>query len=342
MTLLLAGDIGGTKTILELVELAPTGKLHRLHQETYPSQEYADLVPMIEQFLASAAQTGEMPKPDKACLAIAGPVLHNTAKLTNLPWVLETGRLQQELGIAQIRLINDFAAVGYGVLGLQSQDIHTLQTGELDPSAPIAVIGAGTGLGEGFLIRLGDDRYQVFPSEGGHIDFSPRNALEFELQQYLLRKYELDRVSVERVVSGQGVVAIYQFLRDRQELPESPELSKIVKAWEQDQINVSPAAAISKAAQEKSDRLSQQTLKLFIEAYGAAAGNLALKLLPYGGLYIAGGIAVKNLTFMQEGSFLEAFSAKGRISPLMTRIPIHIILNEQVGLLGAAICAARF
>ncbi len=342
MTLLLAGDIGGTKTILELVELADSGKLHPLHQKVYPSQEYGELVPMIEQFLASAAQSGEMPKPDRACLAIAGPVVHNSAKLTNLPWVLETEQLQQALDIPQVKLINDFSAVGYGVLGLQPKDLHTLQAGEPDASAPIAVIGAGTGLGEGFLIRTGEDRYQVFPSEGGHIDFSPRNPLEFELQQYLLQKYELDRVSVERVVSGQGIVAIYQFLRDRQEIPETPELSKIVTAWEQDQPIADPAATIAKAARENRDRLSQQTLKLFIEAYGVAAGNLALKLLPYGGLYIAGGVAAKNLSFMQDGTFLKAFGTKGRISPLIARVPVHIILNQQVGLLGAAIYAARF
>jgi glucokinase len=340
MTLLLAGDIGGTKTILRLVEVSDSPSLRTLDEESYQSGDFPDLVPIVQQFLAKA----NAPVPQKACFAIAGPVFNNTAKLTNLAWFLDTERLQQELGITAVSLINDFAAVGYGIFGLNKQDLLTLQAGKHQPEAPIAIIGAGTGLGQGFLIKQGN-HYQVFPSEGGHADFAPRNELEFQLFKYLLDKHDIQRVSVERVVSGQGIVAIYQFLRDRKHTTESPEIAEIVRTWEQQagqaEKSVDPGAAIGKAALKGSDRLSEQTIQLFMDAYGAEAGNLALKLLPYGGLYIAGGIAPKILTLIQQSDFLLHFTQKGRMRSLLEEIPIHIILNQQVGLIGAALCAAR-
>jgi len=345
MTLLLAGDIGGTKTILRLVEQQAEGLMCSLDQAIYPSRDFPDLVPMVQHFFAAAAQNlGKMPLPQKACFAIAGPVVNNTAKLTNLAWFLDTKSLEQELGIASISLINDFAAVGYGILGLDDSDLHTLQAGKPIIDAPIAVIGAGTGLGEGFLIKQGDS-HQVFGSEGGHVDFAPRGELEFELLKYLLDKHNIQRVSAERVISGQGIVAIYQFLRDRQAATESPEIGQIVRTWEQEigqsEKTVDPAATIAAAALAKGDRLSEETMQIFVEAYGAEAGNLALKLLSYGGVYVAGGIAAKILPLIQEGGFLHTFTNKGRMSSLLEDIPVHIILNPQVGLIGASICAAR-
>ncbi len=345
MTLLLAGDIGGTKTILRLVEQQAEGFMCSLDQATYSSHNFPDLVPIVQHFLEAAAQhLGKMPMPQKACFAIAGPVVNNTAKLTNLTWFLDTSCLERELGIATISLINDFAAVGYGVLGLDAKDLLTLQVGKLVSDAPIAVIGAGTGLGEGFLIKQGNS-HQIFASEGGHVDFAPRSESDFQLLKYLLDKHNIQRVSVERVVSGQGIVAIYQFLRDRQAATESPDIGQVVKTWEQEtgqsEKTVDPAAAIAAAALAKGDRLSEETMQIFVEAYGAEAGNLALKLLPYGGLYVAGGIAPKILPLIQEGSFLHTFTYKGRMSALLENIPVHIILNQEVGLIGAAICAAR-
>ncbi|MGH1395782.1 MAG: glucokinase [Trichormus sp.] len=340
MTLLLAGDIGGTKTILRLVEIGESSVLQTIDEESYQSGDFPDLVPMVQQFLLKA----NAGTPEKACFAIAGPVVNNTAKLTNLTWFLASDRLAQELGIPLISLINDFAAVGYGIFGLTKQDLLTLQVGKHQNEAPIAIIGAGTGLGQGFLIKQGN-HYQVFPSEGGHADFAPRNELEFQLLKYLLDKHDIQRVSVERVVSGQGIVAIYQFLRDRTQASESPEIAQIVRTWEQEagqsEKSVDPGAAIGKAGVAGSDRLSQQTLQMFIDAYGAEAGNLALKLLPYGGLYIAGGIAPKILSLIQKSNFLLNFTQKGRMRPLLEEIPVHIILNQQVGLIGAALCAAR-
>ncbi len=345
MKLLLAGDIGGTKTILRLVETSVESGLHSLYEERYSSHDFPDLVPMVQQFLSTAGeQLGKKPSPEKACFAIAGPVVNNTAQLTNLTWFLDPECLEQELEIAQISLINDFAAVGYGVLGLEESDLCTLQAGKPQSDAPIAVIGAGTGLGEGFLIRQGDS-HQVFGSEGGHTDFAPRSELEFDLSKYLLDKHDIQRVSTERVVSGQGIVAIYQFLQDRQIKSGSPDIEQVVETWEQQtgqsEKTVDPAAAIAAAALEKRDRLSEQTMQLFVEAYGAEAGNLALKLLPYGGLYVAGGIAAKILPLMQEGSFINSFTNKGRMSSILKNIPVHIVLNPQVGLIGASICAAR-
>lgn len=345
MTLLLAGDIGGTKTILRLVEEKARASWHTLYEALYPSRDFPDLVPIVQQFFSAAGQQlGTSPSPEKACFAIAGPVVNDTCVLTNLDWFLEARRLEKELDIAKITLINDFAAVGYGILGLETTDLYTLQAATPQLDAPIAVIGAGTGLGEGYLIhQIGG--YQVFPSEGGHADFAPRTGLEFQLLQYLREKYDIQRISVERVVSGQGIVAIYQFLRDQQFAEESPEIEQIMRIWEQEtghsEKSVDPAAAIAKAALEKRDRLSEQTLQMFVEAYGAEAGNLAIKLLPYGGLYVAGGIAGKILPLIKEGSFLRAFGQKGRVSPLLERVPVQVVLNPQVGLIGAAICASR-
>ncbi len=352
MTVLLAGDIGGTKTILRLVQVQPHAivrqpqglPLQTLYENRYPSRDFPDLVPIVQQFLDTATQTlGEQIVPEKACFAIAGPITHQTSKVTNLGWYLETERLQQDLKIASIQLINDFAAVGYGVLGLAPNDLATLQIGTPQPNTPIAVIGAGTGLGQGFLIPQAG-QYIVYASEGGHADFAPRCQRDFQLLNYLRKKYDIQRVSVERVVSGQGITAIYQFLRDNcQVASESTAVEQAVKAWEQEisrrETTVEPAAEISQAALKQCDRRSQQTLQLFVEAYGAEAGNLALKILPYGGLFIAGGIAAKILPLLQNGDFLRAFTAKGRMKPLLEQIPIHVVLNPQVGLIGAAICA---
>ena len=256
MTLILAGDIGGTKTILRLVEEKDSESLQVLHETLYPSRDFPDLVPIVRTFLSEAAQTLQ-PKPtiEKACFAIAGPVINETSNLTNLAWVLDARRLEEELEITKVTLINDFAAVGYGILGLDREDLCTLQPVTPQSDAPIAILGAGTGLGQGFLIQ-NQGRYQVFPSEGGHADFAPRTELEFQLLQYLREKYDIQRISAERVVSGQGIVAIYQFLRDRQIAHESPDIAQVVRTWEREmgrsEKSVDPAAEIAKAAARRS------------------------------------------------------------------------------------------
>ncbi len=345
MTLLLAGDIGGTKTNLRLVQVVEKEKLNTLYQEIFSSRKYSDLLPLVQQFLATASQhLGEEQKPEKACLAIAGPIVDNTSVLPNLGWSLNTKSLEQQLGIKPISFINDFAAVGYGILGLSASEIHTLQTGSPDKDAPICVIGAGTGLGEGFLIPQADS-YQVFATEGGHSDFAPRSELEFNFLKYLLDKHNIDRVSYDRVVSGRGIIALYQFLRDRHFSEESVEIATIIRQWEaeagQIEKTVDPAAVISQAALEKRDRLCQQTMQMFLAIYGAEAGNFALKVLPYGGVYIAGGIAAKNLPLLQDRTFIHAFNDKGRVSAVLEKMPVNVILNQEVGLIGAALYAAK-
>lgn len=355
MAILLAGDIGGTKTILRLVQSETTSELGKLptqttlYEERYLSQDYPDLAPIVKQFLEQVRNhIGFFPAIEKACFGIAGPVVNNTSELTNLSWSLSGTRLQQTLEIPTILLINDFAAIGYGVLGLGESDLHTLQDVPRSGQAPIAVIGAGTGLGEGFLIPLPDGRYQVYSSEGSHADFPPRTALEFRLLTYIRSIYNINRVSVERVVSGLGITAIYQFLRSQEGMLETPALKKVYEIWERELslpesvATVDLAAEISQASLARNDDLCEQTMRLFVEAYGAEAGNLALKLLPYGGLYVAGGIAPKILPLIQDGHFLKAFHDKGRMSPLMYKIPVYVVLNSKVGLIGASLAAALY
>jgi glucokinase len=349
MTYFIAGDIGGTKTILRLVatttDIAPPAMPIPCFEATYPSQAYPDLVPVVKEFVYTAAETiGQAIQPERACFAIAGPVVDNTSSLTNLAWSLEGDRLQEDLTLDRVQLINDFEAVGYGVFGLKPEDLHTLRAGDPNPQAPVAVIGAGTGLGQGFALVKGAWPV-VFPSEGGHADFAPRSELEFQLSRYLLDKHQISRVSAERVVSGQGIVSIYQFLRDREFAAESPEVAEAITTWERQcgltTKTIDPAAVIAIAAAEGRDYLCQKAMSIFVEAYGAEAGNLALKLLPYGGLYVAGGIAAKNLELMTSGLFMDAFTHKGRVSPLLDKVPVHIVLNPQVGLIGAALKAAE-
>ena len=346
----LTGDIGGTKTILCLVDACSsrspeTARVQRiLHEEIFASLDFPDLVPMVQKFLhCAAALLGHAPSLEKACFGIAGPVVDNASELTNLGWSLSAGRLSRELGIARVRLINDFTAVGYGIAALSAADCVTLQAGVTDPQAPRALIGAGTGLGEGFLAPLPGGGFRMFPSEGSHADFAPRSHREVQLLDYLREQHQITRVSAERVISGRGITAIYQFLRTQAPEQESPALADRYHLWEQQigtaEKTVDLAAEISGAALAGTDYLCMQTMNLFIEAYGAEAGNLCLKLLPDGGLYVAGGIAPKILPLLQAGSFMQAFRDKGRMSSRMAKIPVHVVMNSRVGLMGAALCA---
>ncbi len=338
MPRLIAGDIGGTKTILRLLSATGTDAISTDLERTYSSQAYSDLVPMVREFLADISADRI---PEIACFAIAGPVVDGRSRLTNLDWELDTARLARELNLERVELLNDFAAMSYGVVQLPPKDRHVLQAGTPRSESPVGVIGAGTGLGEAFLIRDGG-AYRVFATEGGHADFAPRSELEYGLLADIRRRHQLDRVSVERVVSGQGVLAIYQFLRDRGEDPEAPKIAALVRAQEQGQPTATdPAAEISKAATDQSNALCEKTLELFVGAYAAEAGNLALKLLPYGGLYIAGGIAAKILPLLERYRFVEIFKQKGRISAVLDGVPLQVALNPKAGLLGSVAYALR-
>ncbi|MEM9088369.1 MAG: glucokinase [Cyanobacteria bacterium P01_F01_bin.53] len=360
MPTLLAADVGGTKTILRLAEFLPPIKLqsksppiHMLYEQTYVSQDFPDLVPMVKIFFAEAQKhLGHLPSPRVACFGIAGPVVDNRSELTNLKWSLDAKVLEKKLDIPQVVLINDFAANGYGVLGLAESDLHTLQSTPAQGHAPIAIIGAGTGLGEAFLIPQ-SGCYHVFPGEGGHTDFAPQTDIAYQLCRYLQKRENISHVSIERIVSGIGLVSIYECFRDDYERfrqtygfeAEAPNLTAAFEAWDQakktGETVESPAALIAKHAMEEDDRLSQKTMQLFVQLYGAEAGNFALKLLPYGGLYITGGIAAKILPLIEKEGFLEAFLNKGRVSSLLKNIPVHIVLNPKVGLIGAVLYAAK-
>jgi glucokinase len=339
MTIVLAGDIGGTKTLLRLAVKNSDG-FTVLYEQRFAGADYANFSDVLREFIANSKKyLGSLPNLSGACFGIAGPIRDRRSQLTNLGWSFDSDRLAEELHIEQVSLINDFVAVGYGVLGLQPEDLCTLQKGKVVVRSPIGVIGAGTGLGEAYLGWNGD-RYEVYATEGGHTDFAPRNDLEIELLQYLLKRH--DRVSVERVVSGMGIVAIYQFLRDRDNIAESPEIAEKVRRWEAGETDSEAAAAIANAAMSPSngDRLAIQTMQIFVESYAAEIGNLALKLIPNGGLYIAGGIAPKILPLLQDEKFLQIIKNKGRVSGVLEDIPIHIVLNPEVGLIGAMLHGA--
>jgi glucokinase len=352
MAILLAGDVGGTKVRLCLVEAQSFKNDHKclwqpLYKARYSCSHFPSLVSIITRFLQEAGtELGFPQQPQKACFAVAGPVFDNTCKMTNLGWLLEGSRLESELKVPKIRLINDFAAVCYGLLGLEESDLVSLQTGKLQEGSPIAVLGAGTGLGEAFLIKHNSDHYQPYSTEGSHADFAPRTKEQFRLLEYLQTKLLDSHVSVERVVSGPGILSIYQFLRDSQFAPESEEIKAAIETWEKIPSHLrddkkDPAPLISKSAIDKRDYLCEETMRIFVEAYGAEAGNLALKLLPFKGLYVAGGITGKIIELIQRGDFLSAFLNKGRMKSLLEKIPVYIVQNDDVGLIGAAVYAMQ-
>ncbi|MFN7133546.1 MAG: glucokinase [Myxococcales bacterium] len=319
---LLAGDVGGTKTILALVE---NDRVLRRH--TYPSGDFPALEPMIETFLGDDRGTVA-----RACFGVAGPVVDDLCRATNLPWVIDARELERRLGFSRARLVNDFHALAIGIGALGPAEFAVLNEAPSDPRGPWVVIGAGTGLGEAIVVR-GPAGFEVISSEGGHTDFAPRNELEIELLRFLLKRHK--RVSYERVVSGPGLVALYEFMRERNDPPESA----AVRA-EMEQAPDDVAAIVSSHALKGDDPLCEKTLELFVSIYGAEAGNLALKVVARGGVYVAGGIAPKILPKLLDGTFRAAFVNKGRLSPLVEATPVKVVLNPDVGLLGAAAIAA--
>jgi len=327
------GDIGGTKTLLRMVETQPEDggeDFPVLEERRYASGEYDSFGPLLEDFLA-----GRGAEIAAACLAVAGPVDGRRAHTTNLPWELDAGALEQSSGIPRIELINDFQAVGLGLDSLAPEDLLTLQSGEPRERGVRALIGAGTGLGEGLLLwRAGDGGghyYEALATEGGHAGFAPGDPLQVALWQWLAARHE--HVSNELVLSGPGLVNIYRFMHEHEEGPANV-LSRVLA--EQD-----PAATISGLALGEAEPLAIRALDLFCRAYGSRAGDLALSGLARGGVYVAGGIAPQIQTKLRDGSFVEAFCRKGKMSELMRTIPLNVVLNADVGSLGAAAVAAR-
>jgi glucokinase len=320
--MILAGDIGGTHARLALVEVR-NGQFELVSTKIFPSQRYSGLDQIVAEFVRSSGV-----HPAQACFGVAGPVTNGRVETSNLPWVIESQRLAEELGIGRAILINDLEATGWGVGALAAGDrVSVNQVSAMAGNQ--ALIAAGTGLGEAGLYWDGS-RHQVFASEGGHCDFAPASDLEVELLAYLRTRY--GHVSYERVVSGPGLVNVFEFLRDtgRGKVPEW--LGKEIEKGD-------PAAAISSAAMDGSCPLSEQALDIFISAFGAEAGNLALKVKATGGVFLAGGIAPKILPKLTAGGFLEAFLSKGRLRRLMEVMPVEVITNDKLALLGAARCA---
>jgi len=320
----LGGDIGGTKVNLATFEWRD-GRLSCVRTDSYHSLDLDGLPAALERFLGRGA-----PPLDAAAFGVAGPVQNDRAQITNLPWSVDGENLRSVLGVRRVKLINDLEATAYGVLTLEPADMLVLNAGRAAPGNA-ALIAAGTGLGEGLLFWDGT-QYHPAPSEGGHADFAPRDDLEAELLVFLRRRYQ--HVSYERLLSGPGLVNIYEFLRDTSRGDEPPAFAR--RLQEED-----PAAAISHAALQGAPQLCVLALDLFTAIYGAEAGNLALKLMATGGVYVGGGIAPKIQTKLTDGTFMAAFRDKGRMSFLMDLMPVRVILKETTALNGAGYCAAR-
>lgn len=319
----LAGDIGGTKTVLAVIEV-DRGQLQVQALETFPSANFDTLDEIVQQFIDT-----QHPACDYACFGIAGPVHAGTCSTTNLPWQVDARQLATDLGLHQVWLLNDLEANAWGVSTLNDDDFLVLNEGAPQASGNAAVIAAGTGLGQAGLFWDGT-RHRPFASEGGHTDFAPASELEIALLRYLLQQH--DHVSWERVVSGMGLVNIHAFLSDFRHVE--------VPGWLREQLrDGDAAAAISSAAQEQRCPVCSEALDLFVHLYGVEAGNQALKLMATGGVYIGGGIAPRIVDKLREPDFLYSFQNKGRMEPLMRSMPVRVILNPHTALHGAAVYA---
>lgn len=325
--LLLAGDIGGTKTKLALYESAG-GALTPLRDATYPSSEYEGLEQILADFLE-----GLPSPPAAACFGVAGPVQDGRCKTTNLPWVIEESTLSARTGIASVRLLNDLQAMAYGLARLPAEELAELNPNAQPRTGNIAVIAAGTGLGEAILYWDGKTHHAI-ATEGGHADFAPNSREQEGLLRYLRVKFG-GHVSYERIVSGPGLFNVYQHLREEGLAAESAEFHAALMA------GGDPGQLISRFALEENNLLCREALRLFIRVYGAEAGNLALKSLAHGGVLIGGGIAAKILPAMANGEFMASFCQKGRFSEWMGTLSVKVALNPDAGLLGSAYQAAR-
>jgi len=322
--MILAADVGGTNTRVALFDADDVR--HAAVEVTVASRAHDSLESILRPFLTAHASSV-----DAVGIAAAGPVRDGCCETTNLPWVIDATLLGRDIGTDRVWLVNDLEATAHGIGSLGPEDFAVLNAGVPHPGGNAAVIAAGTGLGEAGLYWSGE-RYQPFASEGGHTSFSPRDARESDLLAYLRRNWS--HVSWERVLSGPGLLNLYRFLRDSGGIEEPPWLANALGAGD-------PAAVISEAARQRRVALCEQTMDLFVSLYGAEAGNLALKLLATGGVYVAGGIAPRNIARMTDGTFMRAFVAKGRMGPLLERIPVRVIINDKTALLGAARVAAE-
>lgn len=321
--MILAGDIGGTNARLAYFQ-PQNGHLRLVSERVFPSREHSELGEIVTRFLDDSGT-----QPEAACFGIAGPVRNGRVETSNLPWIIEQARLAKQIHLPATLLINDLEASAWGIGALSETDLVPLNAVS-GGAGNQAVIAPGTGLGEAGLFWDGS-RHQVFACEGGHADFAPQGELQIELLRFLAARF--GHVSYERILSGPGLVNVYEFLRDSAGEKESPALAATMQQHD-------PAATISHAALAGTDRLAEKTLDLWIAIYGAEASNLALKTMATGGLFLAGGISPKILPKLKSPLFMQAFLEKGRMRPLVESMPVHVVTNEKAGLLGAARCAA--
>ena len=320
--MILAGDIGGTNARLALFDVR-NGQFNLVTATVFPSQRYPGLDQIVTEFVNTSGV-----RPSQACFGVAGPVTNGKVETSNLPWIIESRRLADELQIKKALLINDLEATGWGIAALTAGDLVALNKVS-ETAGNQALIAAGTGLGQAGLYWDGA-RHHVFASEGGHCDFAPLNDLEVELFRYLYSRY--GHVSYERVVSGPGLVNVFEFLRDTGR-------GKVPRWLSEEMQKMDPAAAISAAAMDAKCPMSEQAMDIFVSVFGAEAGNLALKFKATGGVFLAGGIAPKILPKLATPLFLDSFLEKGRLRRLMEVMPVKVITNDKLALLGAARCA---
>src|SRR5579864_6863178 len=322
--MILAGDIGGTNARLAYFQ-PQNGHLQLVSERVFPSREHSEFGEIVTQFLDDSGT-----RPEVACFGIAGPVRNGRVETSNLPWVIEQARLAKQIHLPATLLINDLEASAWGIGDLSASDLVPLNRVTGPAVGNQAVVAPGTGLGEAGLFWDGT-RHHVFACEGGHTDFAPQNELQIELLRYL--KSRFGHVSYERVLSGPGLVNVYEFLRDSGCGKEASDFASNLKTSD-------PAAMISRAALDGSSELAEKALDVWISVYGAEASNLALKAMATGGLYLAGGITPKILSKLNGPLFMESFLDKGRLRPLVEAIPVQVVTNDKAGLLGAARCAA--
>ena len=318
--MLIAGDVGGTKTALAVYEAG--GDATPQNKKVYTSDEFDHLEDIVQAFIDELGLSVE-----RAVFGMPGPVINGTVQVTNLPWKVNEEEMQSALNIPSVRLLNDLEATAHGIPFLPASDLHAINPIENAPQANKVVIAPGTGLGEGVLFFNGDS-YIASASEGGHADFAPRNLFEIELLRYLMGKF--DHVSYERVCSGIGIPHIYDFLRNESHIQETTRVDERLKAAE----DMTPI--IAQAALNHESELCMEALKVFVSILGSEAGNMALNVMAKGGVYLGGGIPPKIIPALEDGTFMAAFTDKGRFSEVLKNIPVYVILNETTALYGAA------